>query len=101
MIKHLEHCLILTTNVFAYIIEGEGYFDQDREKLIGVENLVIYKNGDEVNICTEDDKVRFLLISGKPIGEPVAWRGPIVMNTEEELRSAFAEYQNDIFVKHN
>ncbi|MFX0043266.1 MAG: pirin family protein [Candidatus Hodarchaeota archaeon] len=88
-------------NVFAYIIEGEGYFDQDREKLIGVENLVIYKNGDEVNISTEDDKVRFLLISGKPIGEPVAWRGPIVMNTEEELRSAFAEYQNDIFIKHN
>jgi len=88
-------------NVFAYIIEGKGYFDQDRDKLIGVENLVIYKDGDEVNISTEDEKVRFLLISGKPIEEPVAWRGPIVMNTEEELRIAFQEYQNDIFIKQN
>jgi redox-sensitive bicupin YhaK (pirin superfamily) len=87
-------------NVIAYIIKGKGYFDQDREKLIGVENLVIYKNGDEVNISTEDEKVRFLLISGKPINEPVAWRGPIVMNTEEELRIAFAEYQNGTFIKH-
>ena len=88
-------------NVIAYIIEGKGYFDQDREKLIGVENLVIYKNGDEVNISTEDEKVRFLLISGKPIEEPVAWRGPIVMNTEEELRIAFQDYQNETFIKHN
>ncbi|MFX1409828.1 MAG: pirin family protein, partial [Promethearchaeota archaeon] len=88
-------------NVFAYIIEGKGYFDRDRDKLIGVENLVIYKDGDEVNISTEDEKVRFLLISGKPIEEPVAWRGPIVMNTEEELRIAFNEYQNGTFIKHN
>ncbi|MFX1320171.1 MAG: pirin family protein [Promethearchaeota archaeon] len=88
-------------NVFAYIIEGKGYFDQDRDKLIGVENLVIYKDGDEVKISTGNEKVRFLLISGKPIGEPVAWRGPIVMNTEEELRIAFQEYQNDIFIKQN
>ncbi len=88
-------------NVFAYIIEGKGFFDQDRDKSAGVENLVIFKDGDEVNISTEDEKVRFLLISGKPIGEPVAWRGPIVMNTEEELRIAFEEYQNSTFIKHN
>ncbi len=86
-------------NVIAYIIEGKGYFDQDREKSAGVENLVIFKDGDEVNISTDDEKVRFLLISGKPIGEPVAWRGPIVMNTEEELRIAFEEYQNGTFIK--
>lgn len=88
-------------NVFAYIIEGKGFFDQDRDKSAGVENLVIFKDGDEVDISTEDEKVRFLLISGKPIGEPVAWRGPIVMNTEEELRIAFEEYQNRTFIKHN
>ena len=88
-------------NVFAYIIEGKGFFDQDRDKSAGVENLVIFKDGDEVNISTEDEKVRFLLISGKPIEEPVAWRGPIVMNTEEELRIAFEEYQNGTFIKHN
>ena len=47
----------------------------------------------------EDDPVRFLLISGKPIGEPVAWYGPIVMNTNEELRIAFEEYNNGTFVR--
>ena len=88
-------------NVFAYIIEGKGYFDQDRDKLIGIENLVIYKDGDEVKISTGDEKFRFLLISGKPIGEPVAWRVAIVMNTEEELRIAFQDYQNETFIKHN
>ena len=51
-------------------------------------------------VLTEDDAVRFLLISGKPIGEPVAWYGPIVMNTEDELRIAFEEYNNGRFIKH-
>jgi hypothetical protein len=50
-------------------------------------------------VSTEDDPVRFLLISGKPIGEPVAWYGPIVMNTNEELRIAFEEYNNGTFVR--
>ena len=47
-----------------------------------------------------EDPVRFLLVSGKPIGEPVAWRGPIVMNTQEELTIAFDEYQRGTFIKH-
>jgi redox-sensitive bicupin YhaK (pirin superfamily) len=51
-------------------------------------------------VTTEDTSVRFLLISGKPLGEPVAWYGPIVMNTQEELRIAFEEYQNGTFIKH-
>ncbi|MFX0018979.1 MAG: pirin family protein, partial [Candidatus Hermodarchaeota archaeon] len=68
-------------NLIAYIIEGEAYFDEDNENLVGVENLVIYKDGDQVLIRTTSNNVRFLLISGKPIKEPVAWRGPIVMNT--------------------
>jgi redox-sensitive bicupin YhaK (pirin superfamily) len=51
-------------------------------------------------ISTEEKPVRFLLISGKPIGEPVAWYGPIVMNTQEELRIAFEEYQNETFIKY-
>jgi redox-sensitive bicupin YhaK (pirin superfamily) len=99
--SEFSHLVKSGYNVFAYILEGEGYFDQDGDKLIGKENLVIYEDGDEVNINTEDEKVRFLLVSGKPIGEPVAWRGPIVMNTEEELRRAFEEYQNDTFIKYN
>jgi len=86
--------------VFAYVIEGKGYFDPNRDQLISAENLVIFDDGDEVRITTKDESVRFLLISGKPIGEPVAWYGPIVMNTEEELRIAFEEYRNGTFIKY-
>jgi redox-sensitive bicupin YhaK (pirin superfamily) len=50
-------------------------------------------------VTTEDSSVRFLLVSGKPLGEPVAWYGPIVMNTQEELRTAFEEYQEGTFIK--
>jgi len=87
-------------NAIAYIIEDEGYFDDKKEELIGNETLVIYRDGDTVNISTLEDGVRFLLISGKPIKEPVAWRGPIVMNTNEELSIAFEEYQNGTFIKY-
>lgn len=86
-------------NVFAYVIEGESYFDDKKEKLIGKENLIIFKDGDEILISTGTEKVRFLLISGKPLRESVAWRGPIVMNTEEELNLAFREYQDGTFLK--
>lgn len=87
-------------NVFAYTIEGEGYFDDEKEGLVGKETLVLYRDGDGIKITTTNEKVRFLLISGKPLKEPVAWRGPIVMNTDEELRIAFEEYQNGTFIKH-
>ncbi|MFX1324627.1 MAG: pirin family protein [Promethearchaeota archaeon] len=87
-------------NVFAYTIEGKGYFDDRKEELIGKETLVIYREGNIVKISTTEEKVRFLLISGKPLNEPVAWRGPIVMNTQEELNIAFKEYQNGTFIKH-
>lgn len=103
--------------VFAYVIEGRGYFDEERDPyafelegakyfdlerdcLIGHENLVLYGDGDEVSVTAGDRGVRFLLVSGKPIGEPVAWYGPIVMNTQEELRVAFEEYGNGTFIKH-
>ncbi len=88
---------------FAYVIEGEGYYDQDRDssayEMVGPESLVIFDDGDEVVISTEDRAVRALFVSGKPIGEPVAWRGPIVMNTQEELRIAFEEYEKGTFIK--
>ncbi|MHA2398591.1 MAG: pirin family protein [Promethearchaeota archaeon] len=87
-------------NVFAYTIEGEGYFDNEKMQLIGNETLIIYREGDKVKISTDNERVRFLLISGKPLKEPVAWRGPIVMNTDEELRITFEEYQNGTFIKH-
>jgi len=88
---------------FAYVIEGEGFFDQDRDsnahEMVGPESLVIFDDGDEVAISTQGRPVRSLFVSGKPIGEPVAWHGPIVMNTQEELRIAFQEYEKGTFIK--
>lgn len=87
-------------NPFTYEVEGENYFDILRDPFVANGSLVLFDDGDEVAAVTEEDPVRFLLISGRPIGEPVAWYGPIVMNTQEELRIAFEEYRNNTFIKH-
>jgi redox-sensitive bicupin YhaK (pirin superfamily) len=87
-------------NPFTYEVEGTNYFDIQRAAFVERESLVFFDNGDQIFASTEDEPVRFLLISGKPIGEPVAWYGPIVMNTQEELRIAFEEYQKGTFIKH-
>jgi redox-sensitive bicupin YhaK (pirin superfamily) len=79
---------------------GANYFDFERDCLVGQENLVLFEDGDELVVETVDSPVRFLLASGRPIGEPVAWYGPIVMNTREELRIAFEEFNNGTFIKH-
>ena len=71
----------------------------ERDCRCGSETLVHYGEGDAVSIVAEKEPVRFLLVSGKPIGEPVAWYGPIVMNTAEEIRIAFDEYRNGTFIK--
>jgi redox-sensitive bicupin YhaK (pirin superfamily) len=103
--------------VFVYTIEGKAYFDSDRDCesfefeganyfdfgrdcLFGPENLIVFGEGDELIIETTEQPARFLLVSGKPLREPVAWRGPIVMNTDEELKIAFEEYQAGTFIKH-
>ncbi len=78
---------------------GRNYFDMDRECRCGPETLVLYGEGDAISVTAEEEPVRFLLASGKPIGEPVAWYGPIVMNTSEEIRIAFDEYRKGTFIK--
>jgi hypothetical protein len=85
---------------FTYEVEGVSYFDLQRDPFVGAEHLVLLEDGDQVVVSTEDESVRLLLMSGKPIGEPVAWYGPIVMNTREELRTAFEEYRRGTFIKH-
>ena len=95
--------------VFAYIIDGQGVFgpdaivspaqDDPETGMIPHETLVLFADGDQVTVSTRNDAVRFLLISGMPIREPVAWQGPIVMNTQEELRIAFEEYETGTFIK--
>jgi redox-sensitive bicupin YhaK (pirin superfamily) len=86
--------------VFAYVVQGSGYFSPagGEEALSG--RVVVYGRGTHAEITAGDRGVRFLLASGQPLNEPVAWRGPIVMNTGEELRVAFQEYQAGTFIKH-
>lgn len=112
------HRIATGNTVFAYVIEGSGYFDEKRDSyafeieganyfdfkrdcLIHPESVVLFDDGDTISVTTTDTSVRFLLISGKPLHEPVAWYGPIVMNTQEELRIAFEEFQNGTFIKYN
>ncbi len=115
--KAFTHSVEPGHTVFAYVIEGEGYFDQSRDSFAreaaGVNyfdmsqqctclkgTLVLYGLGNSVTVTTEQQPVHFLLVAGRPLGEPVAWRGPIVMNTQEELRATFGEYQDGTFLRH-
>jgi redox-sensitive bicupin YhaK (pirin superfamily) len=84
---------------YSYEAEGDSYFDMERDRLIGDGHLVLFGDGDAVSVAAEAESMRFLLISGKPIGEPIAWRGPIVMNTQQELRVAFEELDQGTFIK--
>ncbi len=86
--------------VFAYVIEGMGSFESGCKEIVGNRTLVRFGDGDQMIACTKDTHMRMLLCSGRPIGEPVAWRGPIVMNTPEELELAFEEYSAGTFIKH-
>ncbi len=114
--KTFTHPVKLGHTVFAFVVDGEGYFDQGRDPferenkgssydtkpscVCGTGSLVRYGPGDQVTVVADKSSVRFLLVSGKPLGEPVAWYGPIVMNTREELRQAFDEYASGKFLKH-
>jgi redox-sensitive bicupin YhaK (pirin superfamily) len=88
-------------DAYAHEMKGTGWWDVQRECMPGPRSLVLYgREGDGVEVRAEADDVRFLLVSGKPINEPVAWYGPIVMNTAAELKTAFAEYEKGTFIKH-
>jgi redox-sensitive bicupin YhaK (pirin superfamily) len=95
-------------NAFAYVFAGSGTF-RDASEPRAVRNeldqwatnrsLVVFDSGDEVVVQAGDEGIRFLLVSGKPIEEPVAWYGPIVMNTRAELQDAYAELRAGTFIK--
>ena len=107
----------LSRQAFAYVFEGAGNFrdasapvgvltekgSPDEEVLVreetGNRSLVLFDRGDEVTVQAGEEGIRFLLVSGKPIEEPVAWYGPIVMNTREELRQAITELNDGTFIK--
>ena len=103
-------------NAFAYVFAGSGKFCNasgplsvptesvgwlDTNPPVEADNrsLILFDNGDEVTVQAGEEGIRFLLISGKPLKEPVAWYGPIVMNTQAELRKAFEELQDGTFIK--
>jgi redox-sensitive bicupin YhaK (pirin superfamily) len=100
-------------HAFAYVFAGGGKFAHAsgpqavRTEVIGEDSgvkadnrsLVLFDSGDELTVQAGEQGIRFLLVSGKPLQEPVAWRGPIVMNTQAELRQAFEELQRGTFLK--
>ena len=105
-----------TRHAFAYIFEGAGKFDNSSdpstvrtEAVVGApvtpsasidnRSLVLFDRGDEITVQAGEEGMRFLLVSGKPLEEPVAWRGPIVMNTQEQLRQAFDELHKGTFLR--
>lgn len=85
-------------NAFAYIYSGEASFNG--ESYFGARTLVLFDDSGIIRASASKKGSRFLIAAGKPLQEPVAWRGPIVMNTEEELDIAFEEYMNGTFIKH-
>jgi redox-sensitive bicupin YhaK (pirin superfamily) len=104
-------------HAFAYIFEGSGSFraasqpfgvltekeidgrEMQMREQTGNRSLVLFDSGDEVTVQAGEQGIRFLLVSGKPIEEPVAWYGPIVMNTQAELRQAVSELQSGTFIR--
>jgi quercetin 2,3-dioxygenase len=108
-----------TRHAFAYVFEGSGRFSdasepfgvlteketENGETLVrertGNRSLVVFDSGDDIVVQAGDEGVRFLLVSGKPIEEPVAWYGPIVMNTRAELEQAVKELNDGTFIKHS
>lgn len=116
--SELRHAIHEGHTAFAYVLEGAAFFDDSREPYsfereeesfcgssgscrCDRETLVLYeRKGTLLAITAGSEPVRFLLCTGKPIGEPVAWGGPIVMNTRQELRQAFDDYERGTFVRH-
>jgi len=84
---------------FSYVLEGDARFDGEEGERVSSENLVVFGDGSGVHVAGGSKPSRFLLISGKPLGEPVAWWGPIVMNSRREIEQAIHEYQEGTFVK--
>jgi quercetin 2,3-dioxygenase len=114
--KHKVLAVETDRHAFAYVFEGAGSFrdasephpvktekvgkDSDQAfDFTGNRSLVLFDRGDGVTVQAGDAGIRFLLVSGRPLEEPVAWQGPIVMNTQEELRQAYTELRNGTFIK--
>jgi redox-sensitive bicupin YhaK (pirin superfamily) len=102
--KSFTHAVKPDHTVFAHVIDGEGFFDAaplapETPVAHGEGTLIHYGPGNSIAVTTDKKPVRFLLVAGRPFNEPIAWYGPIVMNTQQELETAFKEYREGTFVK--
>lgn len=95
---YFEHRVPDDHTVFAYIFEGQGVFDEGGTE-VSATNLVIFEGGDLLKVNSKETSLRFLLISGKPLNEPIARYGPFVMNTTEEIGEALKDLREGTFVK--
>ncbi|MEM3637939.1 MAG: pirin family protein [Conexivisphaerales archaeon] len=85
---------------FVYLLDGEARFGSEEMINVGSRNVILYeRSGDSIRVVTGEQRARFLLISGRPLHEPVAWYGPIVMNSNEQLVRALEELRNGSFIK--
>jgi redox-sensitive bicupin YhaK (pirin superfamily) len=94
----IEHPTAPGHTVFAYAVSGGGSVGPHAAHELRAGQLALFTQGESVTATAGDRAFRFLLVSGRPLGEPVAWSGPIVMNTREELATAFRDYQEGRFV---
>ncbi|MEL7656726.1 MAG: pirin family protein [Bacillota bacterium] len=88
-----------TYHLFAYIIQGSGYFDPNTDQEILEKHAVLFESGSRFWVKAGNVGARFLLLAGEPLKEPVAWGGSIVMNTQEELAQALIELNQNTFIK--
>ncbi len=86
-------------SAFAYVYEGEGRFDADDSVVVAAPKLVVWDDGDRVTVRAAENSVRFLLVSGKPLNEPIARYGPFVMNTKGEIEQTLRELQQGTFAR--
>jgi quercetin 2,3-dioxygenase len=86
-------------SAFAYVFEGEGRFGADDRRIIAAPRLVVWDDGDSVEVRADQSAVRFLLVAGKPLNEPIARYGPFVMNTKEEIEQTLLELRDGTFAR--
>lgn len=84
---------------FIYIFRGYGYFDGEMKNPIYEKNAALFEDGNKIEVKSGKEKIHFILFTGKSLNEPVAWGGPIVMNSDDELTVAFKELDNGTFIK--
>ncbi len=87
------------STLYIYIVEGSGSFDEEAKGVMKNKRALLFDQGEEVLVNASKGGVRFLLFEGQPLREPIAWGGPIVMNTQEELKLAFKELEDGNFIK--